>query len=219
MQMMLIKHCSTFKNRFFLGRESYMKFFRQAFLILIALCIFTPINYAGASVAQEQLKTTIDQILEILKNPAFKGAENTEKRRAGLKDKISERFDFAKMSKSCVDKNLWKKGTQEEKEEFIKLFSQLLEDTYISKIESYTNEKIVYVKDAVKEEKATINTKIITDTNEIPINYSLYQADGGVWKVQNIQVVGLNLVGNYRAQFKSVKTFDKLLETIKKKLE
>ncbi|MBU1196848.1 MAG: ABC transporter substrate-binding protein [Proteobacteria bacterium] len=196
-----------------------MKFFKQVLLIFTAVCILSPINHAVASVAQEQLQTTIDQILDILKDPALKGDENTEKRRTRLKDKISERFDFEKMSKSSVAKNLWKSGTQEEKKEFIKLFSQLLEDTYISKIESYTNEKIVYVKDDVKDKKATIDTKIITDTNEIPINYSLYQAEGNVWKVQNIQVVGLNLVGNYRAQFKSIRTFDKLLETLKKKLE
>lgn len=196
-----------------------MKFFKQVILILTAVCVFFPINDVRASVAQEQLKTTIDQILQILEDPALKGDENIEKRRARLKDKISERFDFIKMSKSSVAKNLWKNGTQEEKKEFIKLFSQLLEDTYISKIESYTNEKILYVKDDVREKKATIHTKIMTDTNEIPINYSLYQAEGDVWLVQNIQVVGLNLVGNYRAQFKSIRTFDKLLETLKKKLE
>lgn len=196
-----------------------MKFLKQVLLIFIAVCVFSPVNTVCASVAQDQLKTSIDQILEILKNPAFKGDENKEKRRAGLKEKISERFDFAKMSKSSVSKKLWKSGTPEEKKEFINLFSQLLEDTYISKIESYTDEKIVFVKDDVKKQKATIHTKIITKTNEIPINYSLYQNKEGDWKVKNIQVVGLNLVGNYRAQFKSIKTFDKLLETLKKKLE
>ncbi len=198
-----------------------MKYFKQVLLILIVMGLFSPLNYADASVAQDQLKTSIDQILVILRDPALSGDENIEKRRANLKKIINQRFSFAKMSQLSLSKN-WKKRTKEEKKAFILLFGQLLEDTYVSKIESYTDEKIIFVKEYVKKKKAQINTKIITKSVEIPIDYRMYQAKDGSWMVYDIVIEGVSLVGNYRTQFKQIlqkQSYEELVEELKKKID
>jgi len=173
-----------------------------------------------ASPVQDQLKITIDKILDILRDPSLEGEEQVEKRRASLRKVINERFSFAKMSQLSLGRH-WKKRSDEEKKVFIELFGQLLEETYISKIEAYTDEEVVYVKEYVKKKKAQINTKIITQTIEIPIDYRMYNTKGS-WLVYDLVIEGVSLVGNYRSQFDQIlkkDSYEKLVEELKKKVE
>ncbi|MCK5162159.1 MAG: ABC transporter substrate-binding protein [Desulfobacula sp.] len=198
-----------------------MKRFRIAVLVFFAGCLFLSIPHAYASPVQDQLKITIDTILEILRDPSLKGEECIKKRRASLRKVIHERFSFSKMSQLSLARH-WKKRSDEEKKIFIELFGQLLEETYISKIEDYTDEKVVYVKEFVKKNKAQVNTKIITDTIEIPINYRMYQTKNGSWMVYDLVIEGVSLVGNYRSQFNQIlqkDTYEKLVQELKKKIE
>ncbi|OGR53592.1 MAG: toluene tolerance protein Ttg2, partial [Desulfobacula sp. RIFOXYB2_FULL_45_6] len=151
-----------------------MKRFRIAALIFIAICVFFPLNNCLASPVQDQLQDTITKVIEILKNPEFKGEAAAHKRRETLRKAIDERFSFEKMSQLCLGKH-WKDRSDAEKKEFIELFGKLLEETYISKIEGYTNEKVEYLKEFVTDKKAQVNTRIVTEKIEIPIDYRLYQ--------------------------------------------
>lgn len=189
-------------------------------LFLGVLLLMAPSPHADASPVQEQLKTTIDTIVEILRDPALKGEEKKEARRAALREVIYAKFSFAKMSQLSLAR-YWKKRSKEEKIQFIDLFGRLLEQTYVSKIESYTNEKVTYVKEFIKKNKAMVYTKIITDTVEIPIDYRLYQTREGDWMVYDLVIEGVSLVGNYRSQFDQMlrkESFEKLVEDLKKKV-
>lgn len=197
-----------------------MRQFKHFFLILVALCIFLPAQSSEASDVQDQLKASIDEILLILKDPALKGEENTGKRREKLRGTINKRFSFAKMSQLSLARH-WKKRTDQEKKDFIALFGQLLEDTYVSKIESYTDEKVVFDKELIKKKKAQISTKIVTDTVEIPIDYRMYLTKSGEWMVYDMVIEGVSLVGNYRTQFDQIlqkDSYEKLVEDLKKKI-
>ena len=201
--------------------EELMKFLRIVFLVFFAVCVFSPTHHAWASPVQEQLKITVDKIMEILKDPSFKGEEQVEKRRASLSKVINESFSFAKMSQLSLGRH-WRKRSDEEKKVFIGLFGQLLEETYISKIEAYTDEKVIYLKEFVKKKKARVNTKIITKTIEIPIDYRLYNTKDGSWLIYDLVIEGVSLVGNYRSQFDHIlqkDSYDKLVEELEKKIE
>ena len=203
--------------------EVLMKSFKITVLVLVFVvgCLFFQFNHALASPAQEQLKTTIDKLLKTLKDPDLKGDTQTAQRRDALRNVINERFCFAKMSQLSLARH-WKKRSAEEKEVFIKLFGQLLEETYVSKIETYTDEKIAYGKEVVKKNKAKIYTKVITDSLEIPIDYSMYKTKQGSWMVYDLVIEGVSLVGNYRSQFSKIlekDSYEALLEVLKKKLD
>jgi len=196
-----------------------MKFLRLSLAIAVFCLLISP-HQAMASSVTDQVKTTIDKILEILRDPSLKGDESVDKRRELLRETINEKFSFAKMSQLSLGKH-WKERSGEEKNEFTKLFSQLLEDTYISKIEAYTDEKIEYTKELVKKKKAQVNTKIVTDSVEIPLDYRLYKLKDGSWMVYDMVIEGVSLVGNYRTQFDQIlkkNSFAKLVEEIKKKM-
>ena len=198
-----------------------MKAFKFVFLVVFIAVLFLPYQYSQASQAQEELKITMDKILEILSDPSLKGEDKIEEKRASLRKAIKKKFSFSKMSQLSLGRH-WKKRNDEEKKIFSELFGQLLEQTYISKIESYTDEKIIFVKDYVKKKKAQVNTKIITDTIEIPIDYRMYKTKNGTWLVYDIVVEGVSLVGNYRSQFNQILqkgSYEKLVEDIRKKVD
>ena len=198
-----------------------MKQFRITILIFCVLYIFSPVTHCFASSVQDQLQGTISRILEILKDPALKGEASTQQRRETLRKVIYEQFSFEKMSQLCLGRH-WKDRSEEEKKAFVELFGKLLEETYISKIEGYTDERVEYLKEVITDKKAQVNTRIIAEKIEIPIDYRLYQEKDGSWKVYDLIIEGVSLVGNYRSQFDEIlqrDNYEKLIEELKKKVE
>ncbi len=197
-----------------------MKRFQTAVLIFFAGLLFLPANNCFASPVQDQLQGTITKVIEILRNPAFKGDASIKQRRETLRKAIYERFSFERMSQLSLGKH-WKDRSEAEKKEFIELFGRLLEETYISKIEGYTNEKVEYLKEVITDKKAQINTRIVTEKIEIPIDYRLYQEKDGSWMIYDLVIEGVSLVGNYRSKFDEIlqkDNYQKLIEELKKKI-
>jgi phospholipid transport system substrate-binding protein len=198
-----------------------MKRFRIIILALLVLWFFIPVKNTLASSVQDQLKVTIDNVLEILRDQSLEGEEKREEKKESLRRVIHERFSYATMSQLSLARH-WKKRSDEEKKAFIEMFGQLLEEIYVSKIDDYTGEEVVYVKEFVRGKKAQVYTKIITDTVEIPIDYRMYKTEDGKWMVYDLVIEGVSLVGNYRSQFDQIlrkETYEKLVEDLKKKLD
>ncbi|MBI4006098.1 MAG: ABC transporter substrate-binding protein, partial [Gammaproteobacteria bacterium] len=119
------------------------------------------------------MKDSVDKVIEILKDQSLD--RETQWGRIGIV--IDDSFDFRTMSQSVLATN-WEKATPEERERFVEYFSQYLEDTYRTKIESYSNQQILYLKETINGKRAQVDTAIVTDTTEIPVNYKLKNNDG-----------------------------------------
>ena len=185
----------------------------------MAIFIFNAGVVVAASPAQEQLKQSIDEILSVLRNPQLKTDSQKENRRATLEKIVEDRFDFEKMSQLSLARH-WKERSASEKSEFVVLFGQLLKDTYISKMEGYTDEKVVFRNERIRKKKAQIDTKIITKTVEIPINYRMFTRANDQWMVYDMVIEGVSLIGNYRSQFRQMLekgSFEDLMDKLKKK--
>ncbi len=177
--------------------------------------------YAYAGEPTEQMRVTIDGVINILKDERLKSPENLDKRRHLLKQLIYNRFDFKEMGKRSLGIH-WSKRSPEERREFIPLFSELLERSYINRIEEYTDEKIVYVGELVDGEYATVKTVIISKDNiETPIDYRLMKKDSE-WLVYDVIIEGVSLVNNYRTQFNKVinsESYEGLIKRMQNKLQ
>ena len=188
-------------------------------LILLVILLFSAGGAVAVSPAQDQLKQSIDAILSVLRNPELKAASQKENRRETLEKIVEDRFDFQKMSQLSLARH-WKERTASEKSEFVALFGRLLKDTYISKMEGYTDEKVVFLNELIRKKKAQIDTKIITKTVEIPINYRMFTQKNDQWMVYDMVIEGVSLIGNYRSQFGQMlekDSFEDLMEKLKKK--
>ncbi|MDI6889433.1 MAG: ABC transporter substrate-binding protein [Thermodesulfovibrionales bacterium] len=182
--------------------------------------LFTvPIAYAGEPTYQ--VKQTIDGVLDILKNKELKKPEKTKERRALIRKVVGNRFDFEEMSKRSLALH-WRARSSEEKREFVALYSDLLERSYIKKIEGYEDEQILYTGETIDGDYAVVKTKIITKRNvEIPIEYRLMKKNAK-FEVYDVVIEGVSLVNNYRNQFNRIirtSSYAELLRRMKSKQE
>lgn len=171
-------------------------------LLILLFALLLPVG-VQAGEPTEELKKSVDAVIDVLKDKELRKPENTKERRAKIREIVSGRFDYEEMAKRSLALH-WRKRTPEEKKEFVPLYSDLLERTYIDKIEKYQDEEVLYVGELTEGENALVKTKVITAQDvEIPISYRLSkEADG--WKVYDVIIEGVSLVQNYRSQFNSI---------------
>ncbi len=155
---------------------------------------------AGAAVTawagpMEDVRGTIDSVLEILRNEELSVETKTER----ILPIVRERFDFRAMSQRALGKD-WKKATPEEKGRFVELFSELLESAYVSRIELYSDETVKYGKVKLKGKRAVVNTIFVTAKADIPINYKVYRK-GESWYVYDVVIEEVSLIRNYRSSY------------------
>ena len=157
-------------------------------------------NTVQAGAPTEQVRQTVDKVLQVLQDPQFKSNSNAAQRRDQLTQILASRFDFAEMAKRSLGAN-WQKGSAAEQQQFVRLFTNLLENSYIGQIEAYSGEKINYGRESVEQNQADVETKIVTKKGEeVSVNYKL-KADGGNWKVYDVVIENVSLVNNFRNQF------------------
>lgn len=155
-------------------------------------------SLAQAPSAQAQIKETVDQILATLTDNAIDSAT----RRSKISSLIRDRFDFLTMAQMTLAMS-WKDTTERQRNRFIELFSQLLEETYMGRIEAYTNEKVDFVAETTKGNKAMVDTRVVTSTLEIPIDYKLVQ-QGDRWLVYDVVIENVSLVRSYRSHYADI---------------
>jgi len=184
--------------------------------------IFTP-SGAEAGPVTERIKTTIDSALGVLRDPAMQGNARKAERRASIRTAIEDTIDFSEMSRRSLGLN-WRKRTTEEKKEFVSLFSDLLENSYISKIEQQTDEKVIYLGERINKKgtRGLVKTKVVTSKGtEIPIYYRMMKKNDK-WVVYDIVIEGVSLVSNYRTQFGKIikrSSYENLVGSLKKKVD
>ena len=186
--------------------------------ILLLFLISFPL-YAG--VPLDTVKANADKVLDILRDPKLKAPSAKEIKKGKLRAIYVNMFDEVELSRRSLGMN-WNKLNNPQRQEFVKLFEQVLEKAYADKILAYTNEKIEFTKESmISGNLAEVRTKVITASKEIPITYRVIMNDG-VWRVYDVVIENVSLVQNYRTQFNDIlarNTPEQLLEILRKKVK
>ncbi len=198
---------------------------RNSYVALTAFCLFVAMaasaSLAKGGVPTDQIKATVDKALVVLRDPRFKAAAKAKERRDQLKQILFARFDFNEMAKRALGAD-WRRRTSTEQEEFVHLFTDLLERAYTETIESYTDEKIVYISEKLDGIFAEVASKILTSKGEeFSINYKAHLL-GGEWRVYDVVAENISMVNNFRSQFSRVianSSYEELVRRLKSKAE
>ncbi len=172
--------------------------------VLLGLgALLLPWSPAWAGVPTDQLKVSVDQVIRILEDPALKSEAKAQERRAAIRKEADKIFDFEETAKRALAKH-WQSLGEKDRQEFVSVFSDLLERSYISKIQRYTGEKITYAGDSIDGDVATVKTRFATKQGtEVPVDYRMLKR-GDRWLVYDVNVEGVSLVANYRTQFNKI---------------
>ncbi len=182
---------------------------------LVILFAMAPVP-ADAGEPTEQVRGSVEQVLQILRDPGLKAPARTSERRAKIRQVVRDRFDFTEMARRSLATH-WAERTSQEQRDFTTLFSDLLERSYISKIEAYTDEKILYVGERVDGDSAEVRTKVEGKKKNlnVPIDYRVLRRDGKWW-VYDVVIEGVSLVANYRTQFNKIIRSSSYAELVKR---
>jgi len=137
-----------------------------------------------------------------------------------MRKAVDERFDWAALSRSALGKH-WRDLSDAQREEFTGLFSDLVEKTYMSKVESYSGEKIQYKGEKVEGAYGVVDVVIVTlEGTDIPVSYRVLKKDAE-WLVYDVVIEGVSLVNNYRSQIGAIlnsSSYGNLIERLKAKI-
>lgn len=160
----------------------------------------------AAGTATAAVKSTIKQMFVILNDEELKAPGKAEERRQQLEKVIGNRIAYDEMAKRSLGSQ-WAQLNEEERQEFVRLYAQLLRDTYSSRFDRYTDEKVEFLQETLQGDYAEVRTRLTSSKFSLDVDYRMLQRAGD-WRVYDIVVDGISLVHSYREQFtKIIRTY------------
>lgn len=188
------------------------------------------IMVAGAVAApamgpRETVETSVIRVIHLTQDiePVAKSESATPRRsmdkRTEIRKIARDLFDFEEVTRRTLSRH-WAARTQEERAEFVSLFTELLERSYTMRVEAYSGENITYIGEAIDANYATVRSRVVTDRrSELTLDYRLHLRDGR-WRVYDLQIDGVSFISTYRSQFDRIiqaESYSALLERMRKK--
>ncbi len=167
---------------------------------------------AEAGEPQEKVKVTVDDVVAILANQTLQPPERHTK----IRQAVLQRFGFDEMAQRTLAQH-WRTRTPQQRHEFVGLFTDLLEGSYIHRMANANPEpqSVRYVKETIDQDQAAVHTEIVNERDApVTVEYRLLHKDGD-WKVYDIVIEGVSLVNNYRTQFNTIITKDSYAGLVK----
>ena len=180
---------------------------------------------AGAGEPLDRIRETVTDVLAVLEDEALQSTENQTLRREKLRQVVYQRFGFEEMARRSLGRH-WRELNAEQRQEFVGLFSDLLERSYIGKIEGTgAGSQVDYPRETIDEEGFASVLTLITNRlgSQIDVEYRLLQRDGDTpWEVYDVVIEGVSLISNYRTQFNNIihrTSYDSLVKQLRLKQE
>jgi phospholipid transport system substrate-binding protein len=187
--------------------------------LVLALAVAGP-GLARAGDPAIQLTAHVSEVFKTLDDPALKTGGNEVERRLAVRRIVDDVFDFGEAARRTLGRH-WEQRTESERERFVKLFTDLIDRAYLRRIDHLDGEQLVLVGSAVDGDDATVQTRVITrDNSQMPVDFLMTRAADDQWRVWDVRVGGMSLIGSYRAQFNKIivgESFEELVRRLEAK--
>ncbi len=178
-------------------------------------------NPSRAGDPTERIRFVVEQGIEILNDPKHQSKNGKQIYLDRLREVVFPLFDFPEMAKRSLGFH-WRRLSPEERQEFVTLFTNLLERSYAGKIDLYDGETVVFTGEVVEDNYARVDSKLVSKNGErFSVDYKLLRTNGD-WRIYDVVVEHISLVNNYRSQFNRVianSSYKNLIKKINRKLK
>ncbi|HEX2439068.1 MAG TPA: ABC transporter substrate-binding protein [Methylomirabilota bacterium] len=183
-------------------------------LATFALVALT-LTSAWAGPPTDTLREYTDAVQKVLDDPALKSEDRKPERRAAVRKLATEAFDVQETARRALGPH-WQQRTPAEREEFVQLFADLLERSYIAKIDLYGGERLRFTDEKIDGDSAIVRAKVTTKTGtEVPVEGRMHKK-GDRWLIYDVVIENISLVNNYRSQFDHIIRTASYAELIKR---
>ena len=167
----------------------------------------------------EVVQVAVEQVVRVAEDTDLAWPTAAEQRRIEIRRIAENLFDFPEMARRSLARH-WTDRTSQQRQEFIRLFTAILERSYFGRLENYSGERIVYTGETVDGDFATVRSKIVVGRKgEVPVEYRLHLV-GSRWAVYDVLIEGVSFVSTYRSQFNRIiqtSSYDGLIEKMRAK--
>jgi len=193
--------------------------FKTILFLIIALAAFSNPSALAADEPGRIITAIVDRGLAVLRDPALQDESMRPERRKKLWDILSPVFDFEEIPKRVLGRH-WRNITPQQREEFSDVFIEIIKDAFLGKSDSYQGQNIVYLRETVIKNRSKVQTKfIMSKGKEISIDFSMIKRNNQ-WRIYDVIIEGVSLIGNYRSQVKSIlmkSSFEELMVMVYEK--
>jgi phospholipid transport system substrate-binding protein len=178
-------------------------------LFVVVVCVvslFTGV-FGGQDLAAatpdptEQMRPFVKKVTDTLSDPELKTLTKKEQLQR-LVAVAQERFDFREMSKRVLGQQ-WRQLDEKQQAEFERLFTKLLQNAYVDKIDEYAGQKVEFLQQRIKDDRAEVQTMLVDKSKSVPVSYIMLLR-GQQWMTYDVVVEGVSLIRNYMEQFKEI---------------
>lgn len=169
------------------------------------------------------IRSTVERAMAILKDPAYQGQEQFSARIRKLEEVVLPQIDSWEFARRCLGVH-WHKINDEQRREFIRLFTQLIEKSYGGMLDRYPEGvRFSYDQERIEGNFAEVDTRVFSPDQDKPFSviYRLHRT-GGKWLIYDVVVENVSMVRNYRNQFSRIinrSSYEELVQAIERKLE
>ena len=209
-------------------------------VVVVLSLTLSVVGRALAGEPTEQIKRSTNEILKIVKDPDLKDPAKAAERRKRVRAVTEQTFGWREMARRALGR-YWPRITDKQKNEFVALFRDLIEQTYMAQIEGYAGEVIRYEGDKIDGDFALVKVTVVTGKNtEIPLVYRAFKKKEEArdkppvkpttrpatkpstkWLVYDVSIEGVSLVNNYRTQIRDImarSSYEELVKKLKAKI-
>jgi phospholipid transport system substrate-binding protein len=181
--------------------------------LMVAAVLLASATAALAESPTDQVRRYTDHVQRILEDAALPH----DAKRAAVREVAAQVFDMTETARRALGRH-WHGRTPAQQEEFVQLFADLLERTYIAKIDLYGGEQLQFSGETIDGGYAVVRGKVITRQRaEVPVEARLRRRDDR-WLIYDVVIESVSLVGNYRSQFDRIiraSSYEELVRRLK----
>ncbi len=172
-------------------------------ILIISILILLPAH----SFAKEPLEAVRDNIesgIRVLEDPQYADESRKAEQQKVLWEIMKKTYDFREFSRKVLG-SYWYKFSAKQRDDFVNVFSEFLGKFYLSKLQDrYSGQKVQYLRQQIINDKiALVEIEVLWKKIKVPLTLRVTNRSGK-WKVYDLDVLGINAISNYRAQFKSI---------------
>lgn len=177
---------------------------KKVLLALVSLFIFTQNLVANEqTILKNHFLNKIEEVIVIVKDTSL----DKTKRNSKIVESLTPMFDFTLMAKLSLGKK-WKTLNSDERKEFVKLYVERMKQSYSSKIDAYSDEKVEVTK--IKQPKSNrieLVSNLVSKDNKLEISYKFYKPknlkmDKDSWLIYDVVILGVSILKTDKAQFR-----------------
>jgi phospholipid transport system substrate-binding protein len=180
-------------------------------------------NATAADSPLALIRATVEQVIAVLQDPTYQRSDRRQERFAKVREIVLPRFDSPDLAKRTLGRH-WRDRTEDERQEFTRLFTDLVEKSYRRTLDRYTRDiQIVYDQERIENGFAEVDTHLLSahQSEPIAITYRLHKV-GEQWLIYDMVIANVSMIRNYRSQFDRIlskSSYAELIETIRRKLQ